>query len=501
MKEFLYSLDSHIMIKGRNGDIGLPLFPRIIIRDNQEILYFISSQKKETEDNHDFEAILTDCTSLVKPFSSLFEELWKKSSDIQQKILEIETGMSPQRTIIIEKLDIALAKYNEAIKNAHKNIIMITSSNEISLYSKNPSLLKEPTKTGVKIKIMAPILRKNLKACLDLLKFCEVRHIPNEYMKTAIIDEQHLFQFKTSKILESDKFIESPMETFYSNDFEYVKKTEKMLLDIWEKSVIPSAVTAGSIMEQQISTSGQLISKNSEKFVDIIYSSGHFYRNPKTNKTTVKDVISKIEAYKNSAKNVDKQKSILCGSIAYALIHPHENFNYPDMLIIAYNIDEKSTFGAENALVIALEMIIPQSGSKTFIPVTLIGDNPKASNEWKNNLARLPAANNYHLFKKDEIHIQTLGNTFFVGWTRPIPLLSNQKTLSPSALLLEATGKIQSRSFEMILTSGLNQRQLFNCSDGVLTFIHQKTKYQSPSTDGLFLREVYLESPLNFHYH
>jgi sugar-specific transcriptional regulator TrmB len=494
MKELLDSLDSCIMVKGRDADIGLPLFPRMIIRDNQEILYFISSQTKETEDHHDFEAILTDCISLVKPFSSLFEELWKNSSDIQQKILEIETGISPQRTLIIEKPDIALAKYNEALKNAHKNIIMITSSKEILLYKKNPSLLRGLTKTGVKIKIMAPISRENLKACLDLLEFCEVRHIPNEYIKTIIIDGKHLFQFKIPEIVEKDKFMESAMETVYSNDFEYVEKTKKMLLDIWEKSVIPSAVTAGSILEQHLSSSGQLISKNSkEKLVDLIYTSGHFYKTQKTNKTKEKDVISKIEAYKKSAKSVDNQNIVLCGAIAYALIRPHNNSNYPDMLIMAYDIDEKSTLGAENALVIALEMK-KISGLKVYIPVTIIGDNPNATNGWKRDLAGLPARNNYHLFKRDELHIQTLGNTFFVGWTKPIPLLSNQKPLPPSVLLLEATGKIQSRSYEMILTSGLNQKQSFNYSDASVTFIHQKTKYQGPSTDGTFVKDIYMET-------
>jgi sugar-specific transcriptional regulator TrmB len=493
MKELLDSLDSCIMIKGRNADIGLPLFPRMIIRDNQEILYFISSQTRETEDQHDFEAILTDCISLVKPFSSLFEELWKNSSDIQQKILEIETGISPQRTLIIEKPGIALAKYNEALKNAHKNIIMITPSKEILLYRENPSLLKELTKTGVKIKIMAPISRENLKACLDLLEFCEVRHIPNEYMKTIIIDRKHLFQFKIPESQDKDKIIESAKETFYSNDFEYVEKTEKMLLDIWEKSVIPSAVTAGSIIEQQLSNSGHLISKNSKnKFVDVVYTSGQFYQNTQQTRITEKDVISKIEAYKKRSERVDDQNIITCGTLGYALIRSHKNFDYPDLLIAAYDIDEESTFGAENALILSLEMKAV-SGLKHYIPVAVVGDNPTASNGWKRNLAGLPARNNYHLFKRDELHIQTLGNTFFVGWTKPIPLLSTKKPLPPSVLLLEATGKIQSQSFEITTYDGLKQQHKLNYSDAFVTFIHQKTKYQGPSTDGSFLREIYLQ--------
>jgi hypothetical protein len=161
--------------------------------------------------------------------------------------------------------------------------------------------------------------------------------------------------------------------------------------------------------------------------------------------------------------------------------------------MIAYDIDEESTFGAENALVMCLEMK-KISGLKSYIPVTVVGDNPKATNGWKKHLVGLPAKNNCHLFKRDELHIQTLGNTFFVGWTKPIPLLSNQKPLSPSALLLEATGKIQSRSFEVTLTGGLKQQHELNYSDALVTFIHQKTKYQGPSTDGTFVKDMYMET-------
>jgi hypothetical protein len=66
------------------------------------------------------------------------------------------------------------------------------------------------------------------------------------------------------------------------------------------------------------------------------------------------------------------------------------------------------------------------SGLKYYVPVTVVGDNPKATNSWKRSLAGLPARNNYHLFKRDELQIQTFGNVFFVGWSKPIPLLSTK---------------------------------------------------------------------------
>jgi sugar-specific transcriptional regulator TrmB len=496
MKELASSLDARIRVKVQNIDEGFATvpFPRFIIRDNDEILYFISQQISYSENRDDFAGILTNCHSLVKPFSRIFEDAWRKSTDIRQQIIEMEKGTSPQRTLIIDDPEVASAKYNKTFENAQKSVIMITSAQEILSYWKNPSVLKELTKTRVSIKIMAPISRENLKASLDLSEFCEVRHIPHEYVKTIIIDGKHLFQFKIPESQKKEKKFAIAQQAFYSNNFEYVEKTEKMLLDIWKESVVPSAVTAGSIIEQQLSDSQQVTIENSKnKFVDVVYTSGQFFPKAQPNKITEKEVISEIEAYKKSSKKFDTQNVVLCGTVGYALIRSHPHFNFPNMFISAYDIDEESTFGAENALLITLEMKA-LSGLKYYMPVTVIGDNPKASDQWRKGQEGdfLFARDNYHLFKRGELHVQTIGNTFFAGWTRPIPLLSAQEPLPPSALILEATGKNRSGSFRINVKGGLKQQHRFNYSDAFVTFIHQKTKYHGPSTDGSFLREMYL---------
>jgi len=487
MKELLNSIDSSIMIKGRNADVGLPLFPRMVIRDNQEILYFISQQIRESEEQDDFVGILTDCTSLVKPFSRLFEELWKNSTDIQQKILEIETGVPSPKTLIIEEPDVALDKYNQALEKAKKSVILVTSSEEILLYWKNPSLLKELTKNGVLIKIMAPISRENLKACLELSEFCEVRHVPNEYVKTVIVDGKHLFQFKIPESQKKGEIVGSAQQTFYSNDFEYVEKTKKMLLDIWKNSVIPSSLTVESVSESLIKK------KSKQKFIDILYMTGQFYNKSRQIRISEQDVIRKILNYKKNPRTNPKIVT-LCGTVGHAIIHSHSDFDFPDLLIVAYHVDEESTLGAEDALIISLWLNF--QNRFRYLPVAIVGDNPKASQQWKLNFENtdIPARNNYNLFKRDEIQIQVHGNTFFAGWTKPIPLLPNQKPLPPSALILEATGTVRPRAFDTTLLNGVRHENQFNYYDAFVTFIHQKTKYQGPATDGLLAREVYFDT-------
>ncbi|MDQ1279864.1 MAG: HTH-type transcriptional regulator, sugar sensing transcriptional regulator [Thermoproteota archaeon] len=88
--------------KGRNPSRGLPLFPRMAIRDEEEILYFIKGADSPEGDDENT-CLWTNCKSLVQSFTVIFEELWLKSTDIQAKILEIENGKLHSPTIFSHK--------------------------------------------------------------------------------------------------------------------------------------------------------------------------------------------------------------------------------------------------------------------------------------------------------------------------------------------------------------------------------------------------------------
>jgi sugar-specific transcriptional regulator TrmB len=492
VKDLMKTINPEIKIKGRNADIGLSLFPKMVIRDNAEILYFISTTADELNEKGNEDALFTNCNSLVKPLSRVFENLWKNSTAIEQKILEIETGTLPQRTIIIEEFELATAKCDKALREAKESIIMATSSEQILQYWKNPSLLKELTKKGVSIKIMAPVSRKNLTACLDLLEFCEIRHVPNEYVKTIIIDRNHLFQFKIIDSREKGNSIQNISQTLYSSDFEYINKTKKMLLDIWKNSVIPSSLTMEATIEQ-LSTSGPPFKRKAKyKFIDKVYTTHHLH--DKTDKTRIneQDVIRKILNYKKNP--VTKANNTICGFAGHSLIHFQEAFESA-LYIAAYHIDEESSYGAEDALIVMAWLSTPKGFS--YVPVAIVGNNPKASQSWKRLFKDpfAPASKNYYLFKKDEIQIQMHGDTFFAGWTKSIPILPNQ-SLPPSAIILEATGIIRSRAFETTFPNGVKLDSQFNYYDAFVTMINKKIKYQGPATDGLFIREMYQDEIL-----
>jgi hypothetical protein len=102
---------------------------------------------------------------------------------------------------------------------------------------------------------MAPITGENFDAAQHLLNSCDVRHVAISYLGTAVIDGQHLFQFKNppSKQIKPENM--SYSNVFYTNDFEYVTKAKNMLETIWEKAHSPSALTIESLIRQASSTS------------------------------------------------------------------------------------------------------------------------------------------------------------------------------------------------------------------------------------------------------
>ena len=117
---------------------------------------------------------------------------------------------------------------------SQKSIFMITSNLGPVECWKDKKKVVEWVRRGVSVKIMAPVTSENLDIANQLLKICEVKHVPADYVETIIVDRQHLFQFKTLLSEEEPVALNSYFEnTFYTNDSEYVEKTENMLTDIW----------------------------------------------------------------------------------------------------------------------------------------------------------------------------------------------------------------------------------------------------------------------------
>ena len=492
IKIFKSKLNPLLDFRGRNPTLGLTTFSRMVIRDNEEILLFISDENGQSSEKGKEVCLCTNCKAIIQAYSGVFEDLWQDSGDIEQLIAEIETGKSSPRTQIIKDPAFAKKRYYEVLNSASEEILIVTSSEGLIRLSKNKSQLEEWSTRGVSIRIMAPIVNENLDVTQQLLKWCEIRHVPLGYFETTIIDDHHLFQFRPSSPRRVSQEMSYFENAFYTSDLEYIQKTKKVLSDIWRKTRTPSPARIGSITKSLKDSSKSLIGHHS------LVKKTSFKRNMKYNQRgeiCEKDVLDKIAKEKKlSSKYKGNWFDVMSffGSSAAAVIHPPKSFNLPDMTVFATHNDEDSSFGAENWLLFWLWQKVKEGFY--YVPVALVLDNPKTLAFRKAVFSGFPVENNILVVKKDEIQVRVKGKTLFAGWTRPIPLGFSEYVVPPSCLLFEGYGDVKSGMLTNVAPSGRGQERWFNSFDAFVSFFHPQSKYVGSGTEGFIERDAVLIS-------
>lgn len=123
MKLLMPKLKSELNIRGITSDSSLALAPRMVIRDGEEILFFISPKTDMFSTGQDETCLFTNCKSLIQTLAGTFEGLWKNSTYIEDKIFEVETGKILPQTLLVDSAetimnyDVALSKVKEQMRS------------------------------------------------------------------------------------------------------------------------------------------------------------------------------------------------------------------------------------------------------------------------------------------------------------------------------------------------------------------------------------------------
>ena len=499
--------NSMLDVEGRNPDLGLTLFPQMLVRDEEEVLFFTKPRTETSIIEKDDVCLWTDCITLVKAFVSVFNDLWRSSTDVQEKITEIETGKVTPKEVIIEDHEMAKKKYNKIVKSAREDILIMTSSKGLVEFCKNVALSNEWTEKGVAVRIMAPIISENFRFAEQLSKSCSIKHVPPNYVPTTIIDGKHLFQFKNptqkNKPPDSTPHFEN---TLYTNDPEYVQKMKTMLNEIWKHANPPSTDNLQSIF-------GTGIRSHSAYFPGAIrcpgpggtfqplppadptkrgtYATIEVVDEDPLGKLKEQDVLNEIV---HAQKFSSKKASSLCkiySSQAIAVIHPPDFFQLPPMLIRVHHVEKHSTYGAED--IILINLWLETTSGPAFVPVAVLSDSPTAQARWGKHAGATPANSNVQTAKRDEIQIRIHGNTLFAGWVVPITLYPSEYILPPACMLIEGYGDVITEAYSVIQPTGGKFTAKQNGFNAFVTFMHPSSKYCGPGTDGFLVRDFVME--------
>jgi sugar-specific transcriptional regulator TrmB len=499
--------NAKLKVEGRTPDLSVALFPQMLVRDMEEALFFTNPRTETSIIEKNDVCLWTDCKPLVKAFIAMFEELWRNSTDIREKIAEIETGKSTPKTLTIEDAETAKKKYDKILKSAKEEILIMTSSKGLIEFSKDTPQLADFTERGITVKIMAPIVNEDLKASEKLSKICSVRHVPPNYQPTTIIDGKYLFQFKKTNLkkqaLNSMPNFENSL---FTNNPEFVQKMKIMLNEIWKNASPPSVDSLKTIF-------GTTVRSQSGYFPGAIRSpgpDGTFHPLPPAEpaneeryavieivdedplgRMTEQDVLNEIiSAQKSLPKN---QPGIyrVYSSQAIAIIHPPDFFKLPPMLIRVHHIEKHSTSGQED--IIMINLWLETASGPAYVPVAVLSDNPKAPFIWGKHSEATPANRNVQLATKDELQVWVHGNTLFAGWTVPIQLHPSEYILPPACILIEGYGNVKTEAYSVIQPSGGKLTAKQNGFDAFVTFMHPASKYSGPGTDGFLVRDFIME--------
>ena len=469
-------------------ELGLNLSPCMVLKDGNEALVFITKHDEELRIENET-CLVTNCPQLVQSFKVVFDKLWHDATNIEQdgipdkklRLFKIQT---------FETVEASNKKYEEILNSAEGEIIILTSSSGLIEIGTKSDLLKDCLKKGIHLKLMAPITTENSETAYEILKHFEVRHVPVTYLKTTIIDEKHLFQNRAT--IEYDRSsIPQFQTTYYTNDHEHVSNRIKVLNNLWKMSRPPSMVTLESVTNYTKSNMQSRPSRFIENIIKTI--EGPIIVKEDTNSSkriTEKDVVAlSLNAKRHPETSFVGGITRYYGFIGQAIVRPPSNLNLPEMLFIFLHTEKNSRFGIDNILQVFVKA---KSPNQSFLPVMYLSDNERNLNFHKKILSGCFINDNFVLAKKDQIKLHFQKENMFCGWSMEIPLIDDY-VLPPGSIFLEGYGKPKPSIFELNFPSGCQSWDAYNGIEAFVTYLHPSAKYSGPGTDGLILKDNYME--------
>jgi sugar-specific transcriptional regulator TrmB len=476
---------------------GLQLSPRMIIRDGEEAIFFISPISNESVNIQDEVALWTNCRELVLSFAKIFEEMWRTALNVEKNIASPETNPTLEAYTIEDEKE-AKQNYTEAWKSADKEIILMTSSGGLKELLQETSLIDEVTQRGVSIRIMAPIIDENQDAAKQLEKYTQIHHIARGDLGTTIIDGKHLFQFRNLPI---DQDISKQLflgNAYYSNEFEYVNKMKMQMEDIWRSSPEPSYVP----WKFSFGPPSKRISLSTADFPNVMKTTKDIDHTDilknNSNETQNGRMAPKENVQSSMQEMIIAKESVTAyGWIAHGIIRLPSQYKIPMMEIDVIHFDDKSAFGG--GYFIRFNLWLKTPFGQSFVPVAALM-NQEGAIHIRPVFAGTPAYDNIVLIEPHkQLEVFRKGNTVFAGWTVDVPLPPLEINLGPSSLLFEGHGPSQRKNQTLHFSSGYTTHIEFDKTPAFVTFMTTPLPYVGTGIQGHLANNYVMKTtrPLN----
>jgi sugar-specific transcriptional regulator TrmB/CBS domain-containing protein len=236
-------------VKIRHLNMDATIFPRFLIKDNEESILHAPVGKKTSILKLEDEGLWINDKMFISILKAFFVQMWQSAVDMVRRIDELKSGIPIGETVVIKDPDEAWAKITKVLEAAKKDAVLITSSQSINSFLANDPFRKY-RKKGVRCRIMASIDLDNLETARKLAVNYEIKHVPITYMSIMVVDNKHLFMFKKPAMNEMKNASGFYLaDTFYSNDPSSIERVSEMLSDIWKRGIEISEISTEAGMK------------------------------------------------------------------------------------------------------------------------------------------------------------------------------------------------------------------------------------------------------------
>jgi sugar-specific transcriptional regulator TrmB/CBS domain-containing protein len=241
--------DGNVDVQIRHLSLDSKFFPRFLIKDEEEAILYAPVGENTSVLKLEDEGLWINDKMFISILKAFFSRMWHSAVEVARRIDELKTGIPIGETVVIKDPEEALAKITKVLETAKKDIIFITSSQNLySLLENDP--FGKFFKKGMTCRIMASIDLDNLETAQKLSVHYEVKHVPISYLTMMVVDNKNLFMFKkpslNEKVNRSGFYL---VDTFYSNDPSSTERVSEMLNDTWKRGVEISEISSQAGMK------------------------------------------------------------------------------------------------------------------------------------------------------------------------------------------------------------------------------------------------------------
>ena len=242
------TLQRRFQIEGRHKDLEARPYPRFVIKDDDEIIFFLTPEEESSGSGRSDTILWTNSGEIVSALKVFFKTCWDEATDLGIRISELETGTAFTETLIVRDSKVAHRKFYDVLKHAKLEITAISASKDLTRFLMGCLVPLHSEKNYV-VHIIVSLDMENLEVAEEMSKHLRVKYAGSVHMDAVVVDGKYLFMFKEpipgGKKNKSSSYLE---QMLYTNDAGYVESIKSVLEDLWYKAPCVSDLEVGAAM-------------------------------------------------------------------------------------------------------------------------------------------------------------------------------------------------------------------------------------------------------------